>query len=327
MTTMDLPMTTFEGRGTGRRGGGGGRARDRGGQRLGWFVALPHHGLPPVTRPTPRLPSMVRRALADCPPAAAAPRTLASIGDCAPRRRPPAARRKGDAGRLDEVTRIYLDHNATTPVAPPVADAITRALRDVFGNPSSVHAYGQEAKTALDEARSAVARLIGAEPTEIVFTSGGSESNNLAVRGVAEAAAGGGRRRLVASGIEHEAVLRTLKALDGHGRSTALVGVDERGVVSPDRLAEALSDDTALVSVMHANNEIGHDSARRRDRRAGPRARGPRAHRRRPVGGQGPGRRARPRRRPAVAVRATSSTARRGPGPSGSAGAPGCTRN
>ena len=152
--------------------------------------------------------------------------------------------------------RIYLDHNATTPVAPPVADATARALRTVFGNPSSVHAYGQEAKTALDEARSAVARLIGAEPTEIVFTSGGSESDNLAVRGAAEAA-GAGRRHLVASAIEHEAVLRTLKALGGAGWSTTLVGVDERGVVTPGRLAEALTDETALVSVMHANNEIG----------------------------------------------------------------------
>ena len=154
------------------------------------------------------------------------------------------------------MTGIYLDHNATTPVAPPVADAMTSALRAVFGNPSSVHAYGQEAKTALDEARAAVARLIGAEPTEIVFTSGGSESNNLAIRGVAEAAADAGRRHLVASAIEHEAVLRTLKALH-KGRSTTLVAVDERGVVTAERLAAALTDETALVSIMHANNEIG----------------------------------------------------------------------
>ena len=210
--------------------------------------------------------------------------TLPSIGSCAPPLQSPASLGRSsvrirqsspaappgaaqvsgaglrgerpDAGRLDGVTRIYLDHNATTPVAPSVADATARALRDVFGNPSSVHAWGQEAKTALDEARSAVARLIGAEPTEIVFTSGGSESNNLAIRGVAEAAARG-RRHLVAGAIEHEAVLRTLKALDGNDRSVALVGVDERGVVTADRLAEALTDDTALVSVMHANNEIG----------------------------------------------------------------------
>ena len=155
------------------------------------------------------------------------------------------------------MTRIYLDHNATTPVAPPVADAMTSALRTVFGNPSSVHAYGQEAKTALDEARAAVARLIGAEPTEIVFTSGGSESTNLAIRGVAEAVGDSPRRHLVASAIEHEAVLRTLKALDRRGRPTTLVGVDERGVVTVERLAEALTDETALVSIMHANNEIG----------------------------------------------------------------------
>ena len=155
------------------------------------------------------------------------------------------------------MTRIYLDHNATTPVAPPVADAMTSALRTVFGNPSSVHAYGQEAKTALDEARASVARLIGAEPTEIVFTSGGSESNNLAIRGVAEAVGDSPRRHLVASAIEHEAVLRTLKALDRRGRPTTLVGVDGRGVVTVERLAEALTDETALVSIMHANNEIG----------------------------------------------------------------------
>ena len=162
-----------------------------------------------------------------------------------------------DAGRLKAVTRIYLDHNATTPVAPAAADATARALRDVFGNPSSVHAYGQEAKTALDEARSAVARLIGAEPAEIVFTSGGTEADNLAIRGAAESLGDSGRGHVVASTIEHEAVLRTLKALDRRGRPTALVPVDRRGVVTPERLAEALNDETALVSVMHANNEIG----------------------------------------------------------------------
>lgn len=155
------------------------------------------------------------------------------------------------------MTRIYLDHNATTPVAPPVAEATARALRDVFGNPSSVHAYGQEAKTALDDARSAVARLIGARPAEIVFTSGGTEADNLAIRGVAESCDEGRRGHFVASAIEHEAVLRTLKALDRTGRSTALAGVDPRGVVTPERLDEALNDETALVSVMHANNEIG----------------------------------------------------------------------
>ena len=185
-------------------------------------------------------------------------------GDTAECHFPPDSRHRAvfgtapDADKLNTVNRIYLDHNATTPVAPPVADAMARALRDVFGNPSSVHAYGQEAKTALDEARSAVARLIGAEPSEIIFTSGGTESDNLAIRGAAESSADSGRRHFVASAIEHEAVLRTLKALDRTGRfATTLAGVDERGVVAPERLAEALSDETALVSVMHANNEVG----------------------------------------------------------------------
>ncbi|MDP7340215.1 MAG: aminotransferase class V-fold PLP-dependent enzyme, partial [Vicinamibacterales bacterium] len=153
--------------------------------------------------------------------------------------------------------RIYLDHNATTPVAPEVADAMAQALRTTFGNPSSVHTDGQQAKTALDEARSAVARLLGAEPTEIVFTSGGSEADNLAIRGAAEALAGSRRRHLVASAIEHEAVLQTLKALAKQGWTTTLVGVDASGVVTPERVAEAMTDHTALVSVMHANNEIG----------------------------------------------------------------------
>jgi len=131
------------------------------------------------------------------------------------------------------------------------------ALRTVYGNPSSVHAHGQKAKTALDVARAAVAALIGAEPTELVFTSGGSESDNLAIRGVADGLAASRRRHLVASGIEHEAVIQTLKAFSKVGWTTTLVGVDASGIVSPDRLAEAITDETALVSIMHANNEIG----------------------------------------------------------------------
>ena len=153
--------------------------------------------------------------------------------------------------------RMYLDHNATTPVAPEVADAMATTLRTTFGNPSSVHRHGQEAKTALDEARAAVARLIGAEPTAVIFTSGGSEADNLAIRGAAVALADTGRRHLVASAIEHEAVLQTLKALSRQGWTTTLVGVDASGVVTPELVAEAITDQTALVSVMHANNEIG----------------------------------------------------------------------
>jgi len=153
--------------------------------------------------------------------------------------------------------RIYLDHNATTPVAPPVAEAMARVLRDEFGNPSSVHAFGQRAKALLDEARSAVAALVGGAASEIVFTSGGTEADNLAVRGAAEAPESGGGRHLVASAIEHEAVLATLKALERRGWRTTLLPVDASGVVAPAALENALTDQTALVSVMLANNEIG----------------------------------------------------------------------
>lgn len=153
--------------------------------------------------------------------------------------------------------RIYFDHNATTPVAPAVRAAMERALAEQFGNPSSVHYFGQQAKAALDEARAAVAALVGGDPGEIVFTSCGTEADNLAIRGAAEALEPTGRRHLIASAIEHEAVLNTLKALARRGWRTTLLGVDERGLVSPDMLQAALTDDTALVSVMHANNEIG----------------------------------------------------------------------
>ncbi len=152
--------------------------------------------------------------------------------------------------------RIYLDHNATTPVEPTVADAIADALRNCFGNASSVHAFGQTAKAALDEARGRVATLVGGEPSEIVFTSGGTESDNLAIRGVMEVAPSG-RRHLIASAIEHEAVLNTLKALLVRGCTSTLLPVDASGVVDPASLRDALTPETALVSVMHVNNEIG----------------------------------------------------------------------
>ncbi len=153
--------------------------------------------------------------------------------------------------------RIYLDHNATTPVDPVAAEAMMRALKDLFGNPSSVHYYGQQAKAALDDARSAVAALIGGEPSEIVFTSGGTEADNFAIRGVAEALEATGRRHLITSGIEHEAVLNTFKALAKRGWTTTLLPLDARGLVFPEALRDAMTDDTALVSIMHANNEIG----------------------------------------------------------------------
>ncbi|MBI3401948.1 MAG: cysteine desulfurase [Acidobacteria bacterium] len=155
------------------------------------------------------------------------------------------------------MTRIYFDYNATTPPAPGVADAVIRVTQDVFGNASSVHAFGQQAKTVLDEARSALAALLHADQSEVVFTSGGTEADNFAIRGAAEALEPAGRRHLIASAIEHEAILNTVKALTRRGWRTTLLRVDETGVVSPERLREVITDDTAIVSVMHANNEIG----------------------------------------------------------------------
>ena len=153
--------------------------------------------------------------------------------------------------------RVYFDYNATTPLAPEVRDAMVDALDATFGNASSVHHFGQQAKSAIDDARSAIAALIAAEPSEIVFTSGGTESDNFAIRGVADAVETSGRRHLVASAIEHEAVLNTLKALARRGWRVSLVPVDASGIVSIDHVVNAMTDDTALVSVMHANNEIG----------------------------------------------------------------------
>ena len=153
--------------------------------------------------------------------------------------------------------RIYLDHNATTPVDAHVADAMNDAVRGCFGNASSIHAFGQAAKAALDDARSAVADLLGARPNDVIFTGSGTEADNLSIRGVAEASLPAGRRRLIASAIEHEAVLNTLKALSKRGWTTTLLPVGAAGVVEPAALEAAITDDTALVSVMHANNEIG----------------------------------------------------------------------
>ncbi len=153
--------------------------------------------------------------------------------------------------------RIYLDHNATTPLDPLVADRMAQALRDVWGNASSVHHFGQQAKAALDEARSSVASLLSADASEIIFTAGGTEGNNIAIRGAAEAMEPSGRKHLITCGIEHEAVLQTMKSMAKRGWKVTLMPMDATGIVSVDRLREALTDDTALVSIMHANNEIG----------------------------------------------------------------------
>ena len=156
-----------------------------------------------------------------------------------------------------EQMRIYLDHNATTPVDSAVVDTVSNVLRNCYGNASSVHTFGQSAKALLDDARSDVAALLGAKPAEIVFTGGGTESDNLAIRGAAGLQTPPGRRHLITSTIEHEAVLNTIKDLTRHGWTATYLPVGASGVVNPPDLEDAISEQTALVSIMHANNEVG----------------------------------------------------------------------
>ena len=151
---------------------------------------------------------------------------------------------------------IYLDYNATTPVAPAVAAAMLPYLREHFGNPSSGHVYGQRTREAVARARAQVAALIGAAPSELVFTSCATEANNLAILGVARALRGRGRH-LITSAVEHPAVARPMAHLADEGWDVSVLEVDGHGRVSPSELAAALRDDTVLVSIMHANNEVG----------------------------------------------------------------------
>lgn len=151
---------------------------------------------------------------------------------------------------------VYLDYNATTPVAPEVADAMQPFLREAFGNPSSSHAYGQCARYAVAAARQCVAQLVGAQAHEIVFTGSATEANNLALLGAARALRGD-KRHLVVSAIEHPAVMAPAQYLAEQGWDLTIVPVDRYGRISPDDVGRALRPDTALVSVMHANNEVG----------------------------------------------------------------------
>ena len=150
---------------------------------------------------------------------------------------------------------IYLDYNATTPIDPRVADAMGPFLTGGFGNPSSTHAEGRRAKSALEEARQRVADCLGCSSCEVVLTSGGSESNNLAIRGLVEACGGG---HVITSAVEHPAVLEVVLALEIEGRiALTIVGVDQFGRVDPGAVVAALRNDTVLVSLMLANNEVG----------------------------------------------------------------------
>jgi cysteine desulfurase len=152
--------------------------------------------------------------------------------------------------------RIYFDHNATTPVDPAVLAGMLPYLSAEYGNASSVHSFGQSARGAVERAREAVAALIGARPAEVVFTSGGTESDNAAICGVA-GAAGGDRRHIITTAIEHAAVLHTCQALERRGAAISYVPVSRDGVVDSDDVRRALRPETVLISVMHANNELG----------------------------------------------------------------------
>ena len=152
--------------------------------------------------------------------------------------------------------RIYLDHSATTPTHPEVVKAMLPFFTDSFGNPSSSYSYGQEAKAAVEDARTKVAELIGARSEEIVFTSGGTESDNFALKGVAHANEDKGNH-IITTSIEHHAVLEACKSLERTGFRITYVPVDKHGLVDPDDVRKAITDRTILISVMHANNEIG----------------------------------------------------------------------
>ena len=154
--------------------------------------------------------------------------------------------------------RIYLDHNATTPLRGEVLEQMLPHLGEQFGNASSIHWHGQQARRAVDRARQQVAALIGARPAEVVFTSGGTEADNLALRGVLGAHPGqGSGAHLICSAVEHPAVLETCKALQRGGLAVSLVGVDAGGRVDPPQVEAAITDRTVLISVMLANNDVG----------------------------------------------------------------------
>jgi cysteine desulfurase len=150
--------------------------------------------------------------------------------------------------------RVYLDHNASTPVHPEVLAEMLPFFSEQFGNPSSVHGFGREARAGLDTARERVARFLGVAPEEIVFTSGGTESDNLGVKGLAWAR---GRGHLITSKIEHHAVLRACQWLETQGFAVTYLGVDGHGMVDPDDVKRALRPDTIGISIMHANSEVG----------------------------------------------------------------------
>jgi cysteine desulfurase len=150
--------------------------------------------------------------------------------------------------------RVYLDHNASTPVHPEVLAAMLPYFSEQYGNPSSIHGFGREARDAVEAAREEIARFLGVAKEEFVFTSGGTESDNLAIKGVAHAH---GKGHLITSQVEHHAVLRTCQALERAGFAVTYLPVDGHGLVDPDDLRRAIRPDTILITIMYANSEVG----------------------------------------------------------------------
>ena len=150
--------------------------------------------------------------------------------------------------------RVYLDHNASTPVHPEVVAEMLPYFSDVYGNPSSVHGFGRDARAAVDAARDRVAAFLRVRPEELVFTSGGTESDNFGVKGLALARGSG---HVITSRVEHHAVLRSAQALEAQGFTVTYLPVDQYGMVDPDDVRRALRPDTIAISIMHANSEVG----------------------------------------------------------------------
>lgn len=152
--------------------------------------------------------------------------------------------------------RVYLDNVATTPILPQVLEAMLPYFRDAYGNPQSIHEWGDQAREALDDARSKIAALIGAQPEEIIFTGSGTEANNFAIKGLALARQSEGKH-IVISAIEHFSMLHAAKTLEKWGFEVTQVPVDRHGLVNPEEVGTSIRKDTALVSIMHANSEVG----------------------------------------------------------------------
>lgn len=152
---------------------------------------------------------------------------------------------------------IYADNAATTAMSEAAINTMTSLIRDTYGNPSSLYEFGQKAKEVLEQAREDIAKTIGADPKEILFTSGGSEADNQAIISAAKLGAAKGKKHIISSAFEHHAVLHTLNKLAKEGYEITLLDVHENGIIKPEEVAAAIREDTALVTIMYANNEIG----------------------------------------------------------------------